>query len=518
MSQPSYTARVAAASLGGTGCATSVSGSGKVGASSGRQASCSVRSARRTTAAGAATALPHSSSQAPAAVAGGNLTGSPVSGAQPHSPCWPKVQQVLLMPSTQQLHSSPGSRPPSQPPPTTRAPSQPPAASRALSQPPSLSHSPRMEVSLPLSQASLRDSSLCAVAPFPAVTAVAPAAPSRPAMSGSVEAVGVNRLWMHRSTLERQPSEQHEDRLDDRNGHPNRHRDLFAEIASLRQGFETQRNQLTTAIAEQLQASGFGIALEALRADLKDLRKQQDLQAGALRDGLMEIHQQRAELLEIKSLSRGEGRGSPASAGMQMPMIAARDGDGCADSLAERMDELRTCIAELHARLEREMTEVLRKAGRQREEFCIALDEERAARGKQVQDLIATVSLGTTTPSSSGKCTVEGGGSPGMQLGFAAKLERALEAERRTRAKESTELRAMLARLASKLGMQRGGGERGQQMKEQEKKEEHEQEQEEEEGCEGQPAFSARSVEFDGRCSTGGCEPDYIDDAAFATA
>merc|ERR1740121_133474 len=162
---------------------------------------------------------------------------------------------------------------------------------------------------MPLSQAapSRENGSLCTtVAQIPAVTALAQPRTSMPgsvALSGSLETVGINRVVMHRHPLERASSEQREDRIEDRSGHFNRHHDLLAEIAALRQGLDAQRAQLT-AVSEQVQASGFASALEALRSDLAELRHQQDLQAGALRDGLMEIHQHRAELVELQNLRR----------------------------------------------------------------------------------------------------------------------------------------------------------------------------------------------------------------------
>lgn len=79
--------------------------------------------------------------------------------------------------------------------------------------------------------------------------------------------------------------------------------------------------------------------MEALRTCFKELQMQQDLQAGALRDGLMEIHQQRADLLDLKRCTE-VARGSSSA------------GDVVAEVEKCPQEEKTACTAELNSRLQ----------------------------------------------------------------------------------------------------------------------------------------------------------------------
>lgn len=249
-----------------------------------------------------------------------------------------------------------------------------------------------------------------------------------------------------------------------------RHFDLVGEIAALRKGLDAQRAELA-AVAEQL-PRGIEAAMEALRTRCDELQQQQELQAGALRDGLMEIHQQRAELADIKSLGKAawgrEGEGSAQRVASPRAAQASQGEpkdsvDDAAFRLASESEELRTTVAELHARFEREVTEVLRKTGRQREELLVTLDTERSMREQQFAELRAALvlhkcdDLGAAGPAHGFECLSSGGSTmdESVTLGLAAKFAEAIEAERQARASEGAEVRLCLAKLAAQHQQQR---------------------------------------------------------------
>jgi len=401
-----------------------------------------------------------------------SLTGVSTGGAtaQPPSPCWQPMPPQMLFVQQPGALSSPGSRPPSQPPPTTRTPAQPPAAIRAMSQPPPFSHSPRVDMHGQLSQSSSGERQIFSMTHLQSAVSTLSSARPLGGASGSTETGG---QCVVRRTFERERSDGREESHEAHRGGPFvRYSDLSAELAALRQMVEAQKAQLST-LAEQVQRVGsgtgagadknFGPYLEALRSEVADLHKQQDLQAGALRDGLMEIHQQRTELEACQaSLSQGvvaAAANEDAERGLAMEELAAHIG---AES-----EERRTSVAELHARLEREITEVLRKAGRRHEDLCtaleaeheertVAIEDERQARNLQLTELASALAAGGVNFGREAESPArfsQGGGlgsdTLAVHMNLVSKLSEALEAERLARASEGAELRAMLAQLSA---------------------------------------------------------------------
>lgn len=488
--QPSYTARVAAA----TGAAAPTSTGGP--APQQPRATVSATAARPLPAATARTAVPRRSSapvpgsavlaQAPpppavalpaaavstatapaqlfSAVAPGvALQPQAKSAGTPNHPMSPGWRQVagqgpphMVMVQQSQAHSPSTPRPPSQPPPTTRTAVHVPTV-RSLSQPPGFAHmsSPHVEVLTSLSQSSSGERTLITI-PRAAPTAsgmsgVLAGAPSLPTWPPTEQAHSVERSCVVRRTFERERGREEPCSTA-------RYGDVAAEVAALRQLVEAQRQQLA-ALAEQLGSSaggGFAAALDAVKGSVAELQRQQDLQANALRDGLMEIHQQRAELVQY--------RGSPDN-GLLHEL--ARSADVLSQRLAAESEERRTSTAELNAHLENEITEVLRKVGRQHEELIGAFDCERAdreaalacegeARHQQLTELASALAAGGVhlrdeeAPENGSQ--YDGGRASQAEevhMNLVAKLSEALEAERVARSSENTELRAMISQLAT---------------------------------------------------------------------
>lgn len=120
-----------------------------------------------------------------------------------------------------------------------------------------------------------------------------------------------------------------------------------ADFSGLQQGLEAQRQTLA-GIVEQLPTEGIKAALEALRQSFTDLQAQQELQARALREYLMEFHQQREELSQLRI--RVEGK----------PPDPADIGSNIIDSslvakLAAESTECRAAIEALNTKFEREL-------------------------------------------------------------------------------------------------------------------------------------------------------------------
>lgn len=211
-----------------------------------------------------------------------------------------------------------------------------------------------------------------------------------------------------------------------------------------------------TSLAEAVPSAGVGAALEALHASLAEQQRQQDLQAGALREGLMELHEQRVALARLAEQRSGAG-GAPTE-----PLAAA-----CREELTSRLEAeseaRRASVAELHARLERELAEVTRTASRHHEELVAALDAERAMRSHEAAELrvALVVADGDRTAGSAqvasptAAAVANSGTGPSLvpaapELSFCSWLEQAANGERVVCTSEASELRGMLEALAER--------------------------------------------------------------------
>jgi len=218
-------------------------------------------------------------------------------------------------------------------------------------------------------------------------------------------------------------SMQSEDRLEAAVALTSRHnQDLSREVACLKQGLEAQRAALS-ALQEIVQKRDSD---EAFRTSVDDLQRQQELQAGALRESLMELHNQRKELTELKAHSENTG-----------------------DVAAVRLEELQTELASLKASLEHQVTEVLRKSSRQRDEFLQAVEAERAARDArfaQVEAALSEMSVGAPLAGGEGG-KAESGTDIAKILEWIPRLTKAIERVFQSREFEGAELRRSLEHL-----------------------------------------------------------------------
>lgn len=218
--------------------------------------------------------------------------------------------------------------------------------------------------------------------------------------------------------------------------------ELASEVALLRRDQHEQAAKCR-ALSQTIHGGGSGCGnegvlsmaakLEELQKSVADLQRQQDLQAAALRDGLMEIHQLRADWGEIKSYVHGaNGRGHK------------EDLDALFDRISAESEERRTCIAELNVKLEQEITEVLRKEGRRHEELRNAIEAEREMRNKTISELSSQISsrwaqeLEDLKPHHVASPT-----------GLIEGLSKSIEVECAARLRDSAEVRGLLAQLAS---------------------------------------------------------------------
>jgi len=211
-------------------------------------------------------------------------------------------------------------------------------------------------------------------------------------------------------------------------------RERTAEIAALRRGLEAQRQALSEVAGGEMQAS-----LKALTDNLAEAQRQQELQAGALRDGLMEIHEQRNSITRLLEEQRGAlmAGATDKAAGDNAAVNDVPDGDqeatGCSvisavsDSTAPKWSqrengqwvrtprcqgmECEACFAKIDAlseRLSLEISEVLKHyeeladnfeaERKERTEALEAEREERASEVAQVRALCARSPKGGSIP------------------------------------------------------------------------------------------------------------------------
>jgi len=219
-----------------------------------------------------------------------------------------------------------------------------------------------------------------------------------------------------------------------------------------------QEPAVTQAVAAQLEAS------------VGELRAAQDLQAGALREGLMEIHQQRTALSKAGDHLAEECRARASE---------LRDAvDALRDSLGSRIDEMTEELArdrkaregqlvgpeatpaeraarareladlhsaegpgakalELHAQLAEELADVIRRSEKHRAELAQAIEVERVARMGEAADLRAAVAA--SSERSSEHRVLVGAKEPCGDPDLNATLRREFEEERDQRLREAAD-------------------------------------------------------------------------------
>jgi len=156
-----------------------------------------------------------------------------------------------------------------------------------------------------------------------------------------------------------------------------------ADIASLRLQIEAHREKLDDlgyrSAAYCNHTEGLEASITELRKSIAAQQKQQDVQAAALREGLMEIQMHRAALTKIAK----EGGANTVATGDASDIST----DTPSETPRQAGNEQRSVASEYHARLSRDVGEALTAIDKQREHLLKAVDDERAARRSEVAEM-----------------------------------------------------------------------------------------------------------------------------------
>lgn len=145
--------------------------------------------------------------------------------------------------------------------------------------------------------------------------------------------------------------------------------------------------------AEDPEKPGIEATIHELRRCVSAQQKQQELQAGALREGLMEIQQQRAALAKIADARHG----SPASSSSESEKNSDTPPDVPSSDQSGGGGAFRSLISsEIHRLCLEEMAAVFKTAKTQYDELVQALRQEKDTRIQEIDRLRSDVCCNTT--------------------------------------------------------------------------------------------------------------------------
>mmetsp|Transcript_56356 Transcript_56356/g.175199 ORF Transcript_56356/g.175199 Transcript_56356/m.175199 type:complete len:787 (+) Transcript_56356:25-2385(+) len=202
--------------------------------------------------------------------------------------------------------------------------------------------------------------------------------------------------------------------------------------------------------------AGLCQALQVLRATLAEQQRQQDLQASALREGLMAIHEQRtalARLMEERGGCEGAAGGGAEDAlradQAELGLETGQDLVSCLKALSESRS---ASVIELQAKHANEVAEVLSAAKQQHEELMAAIAAERTARAHETAELRSLLLSAAAGPAEEIAALARRGEQS------CAEVAQAVDDERAVRAREVTELRGMLEAQQQRARQQEASG------------------------------------------------------------